>query len=92
MCCVSFLQGFQPDLAKISLVINRLDRSLKLLVGQVQLLSYILSGEQVTMARIRLAGCADWSAPLLFTCDRVRFFHDRGPNFLCEIYGRALKT
>ena len=36
------------------------------------------------MALIRLRGCAGWSAPLVFACDKVRFSHGRVHEiFIC---------
>ena len=42
----------------------------------------ILYKERMTMALIRLRGCAGWSAPLLFANHRRQVFSHRGPYHL----------
>ena len=45
-------------------------------------LDMILSTKRITKALIRLRGCADWSAPVLFATPRRPVFSRRGPNDL----------
>ena len=58
--------------------LQRLSRNNK--ISPVASLHMKLSKRRITMALIRLRGCAGWSAPVLFTTLRRQGFLQRGPN------------
>ena len=39
----------------------------------------MLCRQQTTKVLIRLQGCVGWSVPLLFTCNKIRFYQKEGP-------------
>ena len=67
----TYLRGFQPGQTQTSLLSYR--DLLKIEISLVASLDMILYKERLTMALIRLQGCAGWSAPLLFANTEDRF-------------------
>ena len=81
------LQGFQQSETQTSLLIYR--DKLEIEISQISSLDMILSNKPITKARIRLRGCAGWSAPLLFATSRRQIFSHRGPN---KVIKQCLQT